>query len=221
LVLVYNLFLEDVYEVLNTYTTNISDINRLVFYLVLRIFEFNNEYLEKHREIIQKPIIENLKLENEDRIRMKEKNLFNNKKVHKEIKCNKEWPICMQVLEKDKRDILPFYVVQVQNFPKIFNEYVKADKNRLNSESIRKPKLRNKTEVLVEDILIERVVHICGEKVQENEISILSTKQTTFNEGKKNSIIIDNDCSFDMEDRKLPERFEEDFKYERGRQRGS
>jgi hypothetical protein len=198
---------------MNQNTNYISESERLVFFLVLRIFEFNEELIQQNREIIIKPIVENLKNENEERIRIRDYNKKNKinqvpqKKTNND-KCNDNWPVCVEHLETDRKEILPFFIMRIKYFPKIQEEYFEMKKNRDSPILSFKENYfrKEETESLInniDSILLERTKHICSHRDMSDD--------TLLKNDKDIEILGDHDRSFELEEKRTSDVWEDDL----------
>jgi hypothetical protein len=80
---------EMIYEILSKGTNDISDFHILLYYLALKHFEFDYNFINKNRFLLFKPVTDSMLLENNNKGLS---NLSNNKAV-----CNKDWPFCTEL----------------------------------------------------------------------------------------------------------------------------
>lgn len=184
---------EDIYEILNSGTSEIKDYSLIIHFLGLRKFEFEYEFLNANRNSIQIPIIENILLEKE----FKEKASQNNKNKTVKLeevdeKCDLSWPYCK--MDKNFRhDILNCLVYQVSETPEIINDYFSnGDKSKKNSSlSVGNSNCDSKDHKL---ILTEKRAHVCRkfEDCKTNENSLINETVDESNNKKSeedNSIL--------------------------------
>lgn len=157
------MILEDIYLILLTGTNEIDDFNNLIFYLALRKFEFDDNFLAVHRSNFGFPVIENIVKENKEKLKLKKK--FNKKseksekseKSDKDINslCDPKSPICLNDIENDfQHNVISYICLRAQsNLPKIIDNYFIAAPFSLFDEID-----ANTTN---EGLLIERRPHTC------------------------------------------------------------
>lgn len=141
----------------------------LIYYLALKRFEFDYVFLNKHRDILIKPVVENILKENE--LKSKTKNQNNKKNLLDTgiIKCDTSFPVCVNDLDKEfQRNVVSFVTMKLNRVNNIiFDEYF--GKNNGNKANI-------SNEYDPDDILIERRGHTCGMK----EFSITKSNANKF-----------------------------------------
>ncbi len=140
---------------MNTGPGEISDYSNLVYYLSLRRFEFDYIFLSQHRGTIGKPVVENIKRENEIKLDLKNKNKFkkyssatfeNKKNLEDDITvsginrasssdktlCNLNCPYCKVDIDNDFQHIIISHLsFKIKSYPpKIFENFYSKDKNR-------------------------------------------------------------------------------------------
>jgi hypothetical protein len=115
--------------------TNRVDISHLLYFLVMRRFEFDMIYVNKNRIEIE--------------INIKSAKKPNKKRNEKLNLCNKELPICIH----DKDEVQNFTILKVYDLPVIIDNYF--------SECENKSRLVNSANDVYKDLLIERRVHYC------------------------------------------------------------
>lgn len=152
---------EDLYLIFS----NMSTLNRegsydqLRYYLGLRHFEFDNNFLNINRKKFIKPILETLKIEG---------TLYKDKAINKHYdSCNKEWPFCLQ---DNKNILINNLTYRTGTSVNIVEDYFfKEITNKYNQSVILK----------YEDLLTERRHHICNldnpEPIDSAEIDKLDT----------------------------------------------
>jgi hypothetical protein len=160
-ILVYSLYnLEDVYLVLNGRTSELNDPN-LIYYLALKRFEFDNNFINKNRTLIIKPVIANIQLENDMKKKIKDSNkLFTtNTRKEENVKkiCNRSYPICVN--EEDRlfqRNVVSILIMKSRDFPTIYEDYYSHDGDKYLSKGI------NHKYIETDWIVIERRNHSCS-----------------------------------------------------------
>lgn len=164
------MILEDIYLILLTGTNEIDDFNNLIFYLALRKFEFDDNFLAVHRSNFGFPVIENIVKENKEKSKLKKKFKKSEKseksekfekyeKSEKEINslCDPKSPICLNDIENDfQHNVISYICLRAQsNLPKIIDNYFIAAPFLLFEEIDDDSTGQN------EGLLIERRPHTC------------------------------------------------------------
>jgi hypothetical protein len=87
----------------------------ILYYLIMKRFNFNIETIRLRREFFQKPIVMNLEYEMQMRNCLKKQRKLNTnyliKTVKEENKCNRNFPICKEIknFENKKKPLLEFW----------------------------------------------------------------------------------------------------------------
>lgn len=139
--------LEDINEAFDEGTKHLNDRKTLIYYLVVRKFEFDIDFICKNRCIFQPAILENIIKNNENKIRYKNR-LENVKSFNKDenskqlteesdfsghilrrasfvknvVECFREWPLCIYD-NNYKYDVISFLVFRVKDTPEIIESY--------------------------------------------------------------------------------------------------
>jgi hypothetical protein len=97
--------IEDINYVFDEATKYLNDYNTLIYYLVLRKYEFDMEFILKNRKILYPSVYENIAKNNEYRINIikkKQEEVGHNSNyrprasfVKNLIECNRDWPLCI------------------------------------------------------------------------------------------------------------------------------
>jgi hypothetical protein len=214
-----NTVFEDIYVVLNDHTLNIKNSREILFFISLRRFEFDDEFLEDHRQLLQKAIIQNIKLENEIKLALKLKNKEKIVKIVKEEpsipcikKCNKNWPYCWNDSQNDfQHEIISYLVYKIKSHIVIFDDYF-VDKNKFKFNRVNTYKSigeffsknenedeGNKVGNGDDDLLIQRRPHSRLCKEFNDEFEIIGNFDYLYNSDSKNSTkIISNEDTMHM-----------------------
>jgi hypothetical protein len=113
--------------------TNEVDISHLVYYLVMRKFEFDISYVNKKRN------------EMEMKFKITKKP---NKKRNEKVLCDKEHPMCIN----DREDVQNYSILRIYDKPVIIDDYY--------TENFAMPNTVSSNDVY-KDLLIERRAHYC------------------------------------------------------------
>ncbi len=117
--------------------TNEVDNSHLIYYMVMRRFEFDLTYIEKHRNQMEK--------------KFKKSKKPNKKRNEKYILCDSEHPICIYDKEEEADN---YCILKVHYKPVIIDNFY--------SEDGRKPEtIYEDSNDVYKDLLIERRVHYC------------------------------------------------------------
>ncbi|MCQ2819042.1 MAG: TBC domain-containing protein [archaeon] len=221
---------EDFYSLLNTKTLDIKDPGIILYFLSVRKFEFDNDFLDKCREELAPPILADLKEEKRKKIlRAKKQKKLNpklfvvNGMTFRTLRpCNPNWPFCWY--DNSFQDVPQYLILSGHNKPfikpYIMDDYYYYKVNKYPDE-------RNKgiDEYFIsgdKDVLCERKKHFCDDKkLIDNSIAMLEEGQThsEINEEKTepepeedNNVNVysrlENDKQFAMVWNKLEENFE-------------
>ena len=151
-----NQTIEDFQTIINNNMKKLeNDDKDLIFYLVIKEYNFNEEGIEQARFSLSVNTANSIN---------KEKN--NNYKIKKKsIDCNTDWPVCRYIYQNNeyKNNIIFFHVLQRKNKNYIENYFVerlKDKKKNINNEN------KNNHDI---DVLIERKVHICNKNIFIND----------------------------------------------------
>lgn len=141
------------------------DMSHLVYYLLMRRFEFEQSYIDRNRIEIERK--------------------FNNrrpnkKRIDKFATCNRDLPICIN----DKEDATNYHILRVLERPEIIDDYFNGDM-RGNNNMSNTSKLKNKCE-LYKDLLIERMLHYCKARSIKKYNNSYTASHPLFNEINSN-----------------------------------
>ena len=137
-----------------------SDDENLLFYLVIKDYNFNEDVIEKARISLSVNISNTIN---------KEKNLIREKAINNKEECDLNFPICKCLYYEKQSNVIFCNVLQRKNKHYIENYFM--DKINNNSD------INNKDKNNIEnDLLIERSLHICNKKED-----ITSTDDTGVN----------------------------------------
>jgi hypothetical protein len=141
---------EKIYSIFSNATFNLQDKYLLLYYLGLRQFEFNYEFINVNRVNFLNPITQTIK---------REGNTLNENvlKRHCIKECSKEWPFC---LSSNNSRIINCLVLNTGSKSKIIEDYF--------FEGVGKNK--NSLPLEFTDVLCERQLHYCENK---NEFDLL------------------------------------------------
>lgn len=167
---------EDIYRVFNEKPSQIKINEQLFYFINTKQYEFDDDLLSKFRDILQRPIIENLQIEKQKRNEKNQKlggnhsnHMFNKKKT--ELQCNPNWPICNH--DTSVYGVPETIVLKYQKRPKIMIDYYYRLANNY-------PKSNSRIDEFLlnedKDVLIERRRHSCLEnKIIENSVVFLES----------------------------------------------
>lgn len=165
---------EEVYQVLNEKTNDIKNPLLFLYFIARRKFEFNIRKIGYFQDILQIPIIENLRRE---KVKRGLANLNYQpiiKKTKKKPQCDPNWPFCLK--ENINSDILQVLVLNFHRTPYIIDDYYYTKTFSYPSEK----------EALIDeyfasgnsDLLLERQKHRCDDrKLVESSIIMLDGKK--------------------------------------------
>ena len=166
-----NQTIEDFQKIINNHLKKLeNDDKDLIFYLVIKEYNFNEEGIEQARFSLS---INTANSINKEKERSKS---YNNK--NKIVKCNIDWPICEHTYQniEQKNNIIFCNIFQIKNKNYLENYFMEKikDKNIINEN-------KNNNEL---DLLIERNVHYCNKNVNiiDNEINKLKNKEYNIEE---------------------------------------
>lgn len=147
----------------NEIIKNKIDTKLLLYFLLIKRFDFNMKVINRNREQILPKIIEGIK----------GNSVYSSKKSEKNNNCNIKWPLCTNDVEF-RHDILRYFVYKPFYAPRIFKNYcdLKTDRKAMSdyynnidkNEDQTEEEKRNK---LFEGLLLERRIHLCDEQKKE------------------------------------------------------
>jgi hypothetical protein len=123
--------LEDINEVFDEDTRQLNDRQTLIYYLIIRKFEFDYDFICKSRLSFQTTIFENIFKDNEskiNRISLQESGENNKPKLKRAsyvknvTECSREWPLCIYD-NNYKYNVISFLIFRVQNSPQFIENY--------------------------------------------------------------------------------------------------
>lgn len=126
--------LEDAYIFMSSYKFEFKEYAwDLLYFLIMKRFNFDMEFIKRRREIYQKPIVMNLEHENQIRIcnRKRNKSIFKffadvEKKENKI--CNKDNPVCLYNQYINRKNILmEYWIITRKNQILIEKNYIHED----------------------------------------------------------------------------------------------
>jgi hypothetical protein len=174
--------LEDIHEAFDEGTKHLNDHKTLIYYLVVRKFEFDLDFICKNRIIFQPAIIENIVKNNENKIRHKNKSFEDEAEVQvlrrasyvKNVaECYPEWPLCIYD-NNYKYNVVSFLIFKVHDSPNIIENYFNVE----NSQKIVRERDRKniKNEKQQDKNIIKRNSHEISNNSNTNSNSHTSNK---------------------------------------------
>ena len=151
----------------------------LIFYLVIKEFNFDEEEIEQARFSLSVNTANSIN---------KEKNKFLEKKDKKvDVECNINWPICKYRFNNciNKNNVAFYNVIQRNNKNYIEDYFEKKMKNKNNNNNNNEDK---KTIIDENDLLIERNVHYCYIEKNIDKKEIIKKDSESKNEEKNDKI---------------------------------
>ncbi len=149
--------LESFKNTIKTLFENFSDFSFLLFCIVLKKFEFNNEILNKNRNILEPQVVENLKKINKNKIIKLEERV-------KTIRdnCVEDWPICVYDYESVYK-VYDFCVYRLGEEVEFLEDYFGHGKfsSDLVFKNHNKNILTSKSLNTYYSVLIQRKHHVC------------------------------------------------------------
>ena len=172
---------EEIYTILSEKTNDIKNPQLILYFLARRKFEFKLETLDHFREILQLPIIENLRKGKQKRKNSKStvdirsmKNL-NVNKIKKKVYCDPKWPFCIN--DNNPHDILQVLVLNSQKRPYIIDDYYYTKTFSYPNE--KEGKIDEYFISGDKDVVLERQKHHCDDrKLVESSIIMLDNNKT-------------------------------------------
>ena len=147
---------------------NLYDNSYLIYYLILRKFEFDMTYIEKNRNILEKNFSHHKK-NNKKNIR--------NSIYEKNMNCQKEIPLCIYDTYY-KHEITNCLILKIFYKPVIYEDYFYMTDDSLSSDVSRD---EDRKMNIFKELLIERRFHYCKYKVACLIQSKLLRKPTILN----------------------------------------
>lgn len=123
--------LEDINDVFDDTTKHLNDHSTLIYYLILRRFEFDYDFLIKSRLNLQGPIIESITKNNENKVQNPIGSPVRRRAsyVNKEMECFRDWPLCIYDLGY-KYNVISYLWFRVHNPPNVIEDYFFDKTNR-------------------------------------------------------------------------------------------
>ena len=155
----YNL-LEDVYILLDNKTRTLNDTTPLIFSILLKKYDFDNNFFIKNRTNLEVEVIDNLTKSKEKTKKLLELRTNKIKErvsfVEVNLECNSEWSIC--ILDTEFRNNIINHLVLRSNKKelKIVEDYFSSQNIHKISKNIKNDSSN------FQNILIERKTHICS-----------------------------------------------------------
>ena len=179
--------IESLTILIKNYSLNFKNLNALKFQLILKKFEFNNSYINYNRLFILSEMIE----------RINKNNQFKLEKLKEKVKerndyCDLSWPYCIYECDSYYK-IVDYFVLKNNENIDIIDDYCE----NINNYQLDKNKINEKNEFNFQNILIERIEHVCNKidkkrdkkknSEKNSEDSIISTgTENTINEKEDN-----------------------------------
>jgi hypothetical protein len=163
-------------EILERSISNITvDSKLLIHSLIIKKFEFNDEYINNKRELISEVLCKELENKNLDTYQFKVK--LNEEKLKMQLgkMCNKKWPYCMNDFYfENYKTVMPYLVISHQNAVPCCEEYFFKALNEMKSKNERKVysiygNEDEEKDVDEFDIIIERRQHYCEDVKKDND----------------------------------------------------
>jgi hypothetical protein len=119
--------IEDVNDVFDYTIKHLNENYTLLYYLILRRFEFDSEYISKNRKLIEPEIIENISRNNEFKIQrysIKEEDSDRRRGsfVKPDVDCFREWPLCI-FDHNYKYEIIDCFTFKILTPPNLIDDY--------------------------------------------------------------------------------------------------
>ena len=160
--------IESLTILIKNYSLNFKNLNALKFQLILKKFEFNNSYISYNRLFILSEMIERINKNNQFKLeRLKEKVKERNDY------CDISWPYCLYECDSYYK-IVDYFVLKNNENLEIIDDYCEKE----NNYQIIKIQINTKNEFNFQNILIERIGHVCNE---------INKKREKKNNSEKNS----------------------------------
>ena len=156
---------EEVYEFMDTATKTLNDSTSLIFSLIFKKYEFDENFINNNRASLETGVVENLrkcKEKSQQLMSLKYKKSSTGCISNHFIKCNIEWPICLYDTES-RSEIINFLVLQP--FLKeldLKDDYFENNKSYSNSGKLSQSSIYNTIQNNdYRNLLIERKAHLC------------------------------------------------------------
>ena len=160
--------LESLTILIKNFCLNFKNLNALKFQLILKKYEFNNSYISYNRLFILSEMIERINKNNQFKLeRLKEKVKERNDY------CDISWPYCLYECDSYYK-IVDYFVLKNNENLEIIDDYCEKE----NNYQIIKIQINTKNEFNFQNILIERIGHVCNE---------INKKREKKNNSEKNS----------------------------------
>ena len=173
--------IESLTILIKNFSLNFKNLNALKFQLILKKYEFNNSYISYNRLFILSEMIE----------RINKNNQFKLEKLKEKVKerndyCDNSWPYCLYECESYYK-IVDYFVLKNNENLEIIDDYCE----NINNYQMNKIQINKKNEYNFQNILIERIEHVCKEinKKRENtKNSEKNSEDSITSIGTNNSI---------------------------------
>lgn len=167
--------IEKVQNIIEVKAIHLIDASSIIYYIILRRFEFDMQIINKNRNIFETNIIENYFKHTMDKMNIERNNLISESKNKKreEVKrnsyfscydCHVEWPLCIFDTYY-KHDITKFFLYRTFDQPAIIDNYFFGYKTK---------NLGCSTGVISSEFLSDKSLN---GSINSNEISILVEKE--------------------------------------------
>lgn len=207
--------MEEVNMVLDERTKNLNDNYTLIYYLILRRFDFDSSSIQKNRRFFEPTIIETIMKNNEYKIKKVEENnhilqssgyqsspeLRRSSVYNKEIvQCYREWPLCI-FDNFFKYHTLSHLVLRTQDSPVILDDHFAPGKSRWQMDDQRYGDSKEQKDSLsfklkrYKNLLIERRKHYCeGKSLKEEHIQTIDESVLSRHESGEMSEFLGMSC---------------------------
>lgn len=143
--------IEEAQDFFENKTTQYCDLDKLLYYLIIKRYDFDMEMIKENRNNLFPKIIEEIR--NNGRFLLAKEQLD-------EVYCDKDWPLCTKDYDY-RHEISDYFIYRTLDKPNIINNYYERQLNQTNTE----PAQGRCKEEKYEKLLIERRKHLCDTNV--------------------------------------------------------
>ena len=145
--------IEEAQDFFENKLNNYHDIDKLVYYLIVKKYDFDMDMIKKNRNNLFPKVVEEIR-NNGQFIQAKDENAVQD--------CDTDWPLCAKDTEY-RHSITDYFVYKTLNKPNIITNFYEQNFNRRDAcDNVNKGRCK---EEFYEKLLIERRKHICDSQV--------------------------------------------------------
>lgn len=190
---------DDIESLFTVFSSEVKMIKRdsriLLHSLAIKLFEFNEVFLESKRCYLSNGVIDNIEKQNLEKLqeKMKSNCIDINEQTKKANDCKVNWPYCLSdSYFENMNEVITFLVIHTQKYPVVFREYFYDNVNESQLDSDVHIRTMNRTltngENKDSDLLIDRRPHYCSKIINENKFETRNTTSSLLGDRKDSNI---------------------------------